>query len=104
MPLVKTTVEFDVGAMKNSFSKQLGGHSLMMSHKFEDFLTPSLLCHAKMTFLRSPLYIASQKLPPPPPTCVTSFMDDPLKQAGPQLVEYCTSGTIPFPLHRDFPD
>jgi hypothetical protein len=26
-----------------------------------------------------------------------------LKQPSPQLVDDCTSGTIPFPLYREFP-
>ena len=33
--------------------------------------------HAKMTVLLRPSYIASEELQPPPPLCVTSFMNDP---------------------------
>ena len=54
------------------------GHPLMMSHTFEDFLTPSPLCNANMTVILRPSYIVSKNWKNPPPTCVTSFMDNPL--------------------------
>ena len=45
----------------------------MTSRKFEDFLTPSSLCHTiLLVFLRSS-YKVSQKFQPPSPTWVTSF-------------------------------
>ena len=49
------------------------GHPVMIIWKLSDPLPP----HAKMTVFRGPSNIASQKWQPPPPTSVTSFMDDP---------------------------
>ena len=47
----------------------------MMSRKFDPKLIRLPLCHPKMGFLLTSACILSQDLTPPPPTCVTSFMN-----------------------------